>query len=759
MRHFVGEAILACLLIALVIPALVLPWSLIDDALYFFESHRLLLQLGLTSPITHLDLSAYAQPHNPWVVSRLIGAVEQLIAGGTVWLYHVFRLVNFLMCVALLYLIVFQISRDQRAARLGVLLFALFSPIHYSSDCQAYLANWYRLHTTDSVLVPFYLLMVFLLVQILKRSIAVRTVQGSDVRIGIAALGLLFLAVFVKQTIVAVPIAMVILCVVLVATRQKRPVCVFWGIMTAAGIVVVALGMLIMRVAITVGDVSYIEEYSFTSRQISEGFSKYLSYLIVGMGPLFYVCLGSFVYRLIKSVIQKTRLSVVQIGQLFFLALALCGLLIYTPWPHFLPRYMPIMVAPLAAFMGVEGLALWRECQLVFQQIRTSTGIWLGVGAVVLVLFLGLICLPFAGKAVCFLLLASVVVGLVAVVPRAVSWPQRLRGLLATTVAVVLFMAVGAFLLMGLMANIHFIRNYTASENVNALMVEELAAHLPARGDLFLMLPMGSELGGSTDLLLKLFHGKPEVNSAYLQPNMDEPIPAGALLLYHAEHSPVLLQGGHKLTVDQRSDVRSLLGSFISTGSAFGQTFVTGPKTDYLARIVVLLDNSYMDPSEKVMLTLWDSPEKRRTLGVSTLEGAERPGQNPDLVSFAFAEPVPVQPNNSYYFELTYQGRHGLPGRYTLFTPGDVYKHGRAYFGGAPQKLDIIFTTCAGWRKPMDVVWEERERVVTTVMEPWPRVLKRAARWGLLEPRYRLLRKAQAEYGWTIYEARESFTM
>ncbi len=759
MKNLVGEAILACLLIALVIPALSLPWSLVDDALVFVETHRLLLRLGLTSPITHLDLSAYVQPTNPWMLSYLFVAVEQLIAGKTVWVYHVFKLVNFLICAALLYLIVFRVSRDQRAARLGVLLFTLFSPIHYSSDMQAYLANWYRLHATDSTLVPFYLLIVFLLMLSFKRIAEAQTVQGSDVRIGIAALCLLFLAVFVKQTIVAVPIAMVIFFVVLVATRQQKPVCLFWGIMAAAGMIVVTIGMLIMRVAITVGDVSYIEAYSFRSRQISDGFSTYLSYLVVGMGPLFYVCLGSFVYRLIKNAIQRVRLMVVQLCQLFFLALALCGLLIYTPWPHFLPRYMPIMVAPLAAFMGVEGLALWRECQWAFQQIRTSTGIWLGVGAVVLVLFIGLLCLPFAGKAVCVLVLVSITGGLVAVLPRAVSWRQCLRGLLVTTVAVVLLLAVGVFIMMGLMANIHFIRNYTASENINARMVEELAAHLPARGDLFFMLPTGSEWGGSTDLLLKLFHGKPDVHSAYLQPNMDKPISAGALLLYHPEHSLILLQGGHKLIVDQRSDVRSLLGSFISTGSAFGQTFVTGPKTNCLARIVVLLDNSYMDPSEKVMLTLWDSPGKRRQLGVSTLEGAERPGQNPDLVSFAFAEPVPVQPNNSYYFELTYQGRPGLPGRYTVFTPGDVYKHGRAYFGGAPQKLDIIFATCAGWPKPMDVVWEGRERVVTRVMEPWPRVLKRAARWGLLGPRYRLLRKAQAEYGWTIYEAQESFTM
>jgi len=355
--------------------------------------------------------------------------------------------------------------------------------------------------------------------------------------------------------------------------------------------------------------------------------------------------------------------------------------------------------------------------------------------------------------------LASVGVGLMAAVSRKLSWRQRLRGLLATAVAVVLLMAVGAFVLTGLMANIHFIRNYTASENINARMVEELATHLPARGDLFFMLPTGSELGGSTDLLLKFFHGKPEVNSAYLQPNMDEPIPAGALLLYHPKHAPILLQGGYKLTEDQRSDVRSLLGSFMSTGSAFGQTFVTGPKTNCLARIVVALDNSYMDPSEKVTLTLWDSPEKRRQLGVSLLEGAERPGQNLDLVGFAFSEPVPVQPNNSYYFELTYQGRPGLRRRYTLFTPGDVYKHGRMYFGGVPLKLDMIFTTYASWPTPIDMIWEKRERVVTTVMEPWPRVLKRAARWGLLGPYYCLLRKAQAEYGWTIYEARESFTM
>jgi hypothetical protein len=76
-----------------------------------------------------------------------------------------------------------------------------------------------------------------------------------------------------------------------------------------------------------------------------------------------------------------------------------------------------------------------------------------------------------------------------------------------------------------------------------------------------------------------------------------------------------------------------------------------------------------------------------------------------------------------------------------------------------PQDYDMIFATWGSLSKPLNVVWEGRERVVTTVMEPWPRVLKRAARWGLLGPSYRLLRKAQAEYGWMIYEAREPFTM
>ena len=192
MRHFAGEAILACLLIALVIPALSLPWSLIDDALYFFESHRLLLHLGLTSPISHFDLSAYEEPQNPWVLSYLVliylfSALEQLIVGEALWVYHALRLLNFLICAALVYLIVFQVSRDQRAGRLGVLLFALFSPIHYSSDCQAYLANWYRLHATDPVLEPFYLLIVFLLVLLFKRSAERKSVRGREVRIGMAA--------------------------------------------------------------------------------------------------------------------------------------------------------------------------------------------------------------------------------------------------------------------------------------------------------------------------------------------------------------------------------------------------------------------------------------------------------------------------------------------------------------------------------------------------------------------------------------------
>jgi hypothetical protein len=760
MKRFTGEIILGLLLIALVAPALGLPWSLIDDALYFVEIHRLLLQFGLASQIAHFDFSAYAQPHNPWALSRFIGASEQLIAGETVWVYHAFKLVDFLVCAMLLYFIVFYLGGERRAARLGVVLFALFSPINYSSDCQAYLANWYRLHATDSVLVPFYLLILLCLVLILKRSMEPQNVEAKGARVGIALIVLLLLSVFVKQTIVAVPIAMALFWVVLVATRQQKRVCVFWGMLTAAGITVVVAAMLIMRIAIRVANVSYFEEYSFASTEIRERFSKYLSYLVVGLGPLFYVALGSFVYRLGRTAVDKLRLSVAQLGQVFLLILTLCGLLVYTPWPHILPRYMPIMVAPLVSFVAIEVMALWKECQWPFQLNVGIAGIWLGAAvAGILAALLILLCLPSAGKAICLLVLAGVATEVIVGLRRTMSVGRCLQALLAMVMIVVVLLAVVVFVLMGLMANVHFIRNYTTSETVNAQMVEELAAHLPAGGDLFFILPKDAELAGSIDLLLRLFHGKPNVRSAYVEPDMHEPIPEGALLLYHSEYSPILMQGTYRLIPDQRSDVRSFHGRFISTNSACGQTFIAGPKTHCIPRIVVLLDNSYMDPSEQVVLTLWDSPKRRHQLGVSVLRGAERPGSNPDQVSFPFAEPVSVEPGQSYYFELTYQGRQGLPGRFTLFTPRDVYEHGRAYIGGVAKDFDMIFLTCAGWPKPLDIVWEGRERVVSTLMEPWPRVLKSGLRWGFLGPRYRLLRKAQDEYEWIIYRAQEPFVM
>ncbi|MDH7481472.1 MAG: heparinase II/III family protein [Armatimonadota bacterium] len=107
--------------------------------------------------------------------------------------------------------------------------------------------------------------------------------------------------------------------------------------------------------------------------------------------------------------------------------------------------------------------------------------------------------------------------------------------------------------------------------------------------------------------------------------------------------------------VDQMSGGKELRLE-VTSNSPIGHSFTTGENVHEIFRITVYLDQSpeQWQSGEAVTLTLWDSQAKSRKLAEYTLSDVTVKnvlGENPFYVR------CPAEPNKSYYFELTHNGK------------------------------------------------------------------------------------------------------
>ncbi len=142
----------------------------------------------------------------------------------------------------------------------------------------------------------------------------------------------------------------------------------------------------------------------------------------------------------------------------------------------------------------------------------------------------------------------------------------------------------------------------------------------------------------------------------------------------------------------------------VSPDSPIGQTFTTGPETVEVSRIAIA--DAYWNDSwsqeKSLVLTLWDSPERRQRIA-----SVEMPYKWKDWEGqvIMYTLNVQVKPNTQYYFELTAKGGDGtIVG---IFTGGD-YEGGQAYEAGKPADRNIWFEVHSRPALDRDKVYGER---------------------------------------------------
>ncbi len=165
----------------------------------------------------------------------------------------------------------------------------------------------------------------------------------------------------------------------------------------------------------------------------------------------------------------------------------------------------------------------------------------------------------------------------------------------------------------------------------------------------------------------------------------------------------------------------------IEPGRAVGQTFVTGDGVEQVFRIAVwqAFWHESWQPDESLVMTLWDSPQKRAQYGRFAIPYQRRMWEGAVPM---FTVDARVQPNRSYYFELTVEveplrpakiprewlfaeSRPGFAGGdgkiFGVGTARDDYPNGQAYVGGEPQNYDLWFQIHVRKKTDRDALYRE----------------------------------------------------
>ncbi|MBD3173924.1 MAG: hypothetical protein GF320_01985, partial [Armatimonadia bacterium] len=151
----------------------------------------------------------------------------------------------------------------------------------------------------------------------------------------------------------------------------------------------------------------------------------------------------------------------------------------------------------------------------------------------------------------------------------------------------------------------------------------------------------------------------------------------------------------------------------VEAGSSIGQTFVTGDNVIELYRVMIwqAFWHETWDADERLVLTLWDSPEKNYSRGRDVVPYERRMWESA-LTMFVLE--APVEPSTEYYLELTVEREPlrpaEVPTEWILAgeRPGaaggdgvvggigrteDGYAAGQAYAGGEPTDRGMWFET------------------------------------------------------------------
>ncbi len=129
----------------------------------------------------------------------------------------------------------------------------------------------------------------------------------------------------------------------------------------------------------------------------------------------------------------------------------------------------------------------------------------------------------------------------------------------------------------------------------------------------------------------------------------------------------------------------------VTRDAPLGQTFVTGEGVERICRIALHIDfGGSWQQDESLTMTLWDSPERRKQLGKWTIPYERRQWNQGILMWYVEAG---VEPEHSYYFELSVDGGDGRIDNVLLGKHNIDYPTGQLYQSGKPQSRDLWFET------------------------------------------------------------------
>ncbi|GIV19187.1 MAG: hypothetical protein KatS3mg023_0938 [Armatimonadota bacterium] len=179
-----------------------------------------------------------------------------------------------------------------------------------------------------------------------------------------------------------------------------------------------------------------------------------------------------------------------------------------------------------------------------------------------------------------------------------------------------------------------------------------------------------------------------------------------------AKEMPVLerLLNGAKMGAHTTTRNESRFAT-IQPGQPVGQTFVVSERCEEVFRIAIwqAFWHETWQPDEVLVMTLWDSPQKRFSYGRCAIPYSRRMWEGAVPM---FTLQAKVQPGRSYYFELTVETEPlrpaEVPREWTLSgerpgfaggdrrlegigTASDDYPQGTAYVGGTEQPYDLWF--------------------------------------------------------------------
>ncbi len=409
---------------------LMLPWSLIDDGLFFERS------LALEQAFRSGDLDGWwglvwtpeDNRFGPGLIFHLF--VFQILFGQYAALWHLGKLLLFAATCSGMLVALRTAGFGRTHGIVALLLFALLGRPTVFPDFQTHFSNWQRLHTTDSYYVPFAVWSCAGVLMALQARGGARWAWGA---LALVALGF---AALIKVNVLAYAGGLAVALGWIAFLRRQGD----WRFpLWLAGIMLVAVlpGLFFFRPWSASPILGYTERPSFSLGQVAAALEYYGWTFLEGWGVALALAIPWGTARLIAllrrdAASPETAFWIVVPG--FGLAMALAQAL----WPIMLPRYLVNFTPFVALLVAVPIVDLWRwHCAGLRGSQTTASGNWAlpvatGVAAVAILAASAFVTLwgaytlwrfaPFAALAGMFFLSVAVWGGVWAIRRRQSPW-------------------------------------------------------------------------------------------------------------------------------------------------------------------------------------------------------------------------------------------------------------------------------------------------------------------------------------------------